>query len=68
MQLQTRINCHYFRRMNVGPNFFQTRMGQKYYEHDVPRIADALERIANALEKQNEFEQQNQAVTKGDEK
>lgn len=34
-----------------GPNFFQTRMGQKFYEADVPRIANALERIADALER-----------------
>ncbi len=34
-------------------DFFQTRMGQKFYEADVPRIAKALERIADALEAQN---------------
>ena len=33
--------------------FFQTGMGRKYYESDIPRIADALERIATELEKQN---------------
>lgn len=32
--------------------FFETRMGQKFYTSDVPRIATALERIATALEKQ----------------
>ena len=32
-------------------DFFQTGMGRKFYDHDVPRIADALERIADALEK-----------------
>lgn len=30
--------------------FFQTVMGKKFYESDVPRIAKALERIASALE------------------
>jgi hypothetical protein len=30
--------------------FHKTRMGQKFYTADVPRIADALERIAVALE------------------
>ena len=30
--------------------FFQTHMGRKFYEADVPRIANALERIATALE------------------
>lgn len=32
-----------------GPEFFQTRMGQRFYEVDVPRIVSALERIAEAL-------------------
>ena len=31
--------------------FFKTLMGRKFYEIDVPRIAQALERIAVALEK-----------------
>lgn len=31
--------------------FFKTLMGRKFYEADVPRIARALERIADALEK-----------------
>ena len=35
-----------------GPEFFQTRMGQTFYEGTMPRIAAALERIATALEKQ----------------
>jgi len=34
--------------------FFQTVMGRSYYEGTMPRIARALERIAAALEKQNE--------------
>lgn len=37
-----------------GPQFFQTPMGRKFYERDVPDIAKQLERIADALEKQNE--------------
>ncbi|UCC72021.1 MAG: hypothetical protein JSV86_16885 [Gemmatimonadota bacterium] len=31
--------------------FWQTRMGHKFYQADVPRIAKALERIADALER-----------------
>ena len=31
-------------------DFYQTRMGQKFYESDVPRIAKALERIADKLD------------------
>jgi hypothetical protein len=37
--------------------FFQTIMGRKYYEHDVPEIARQLKRIADALEKQNELKE-----------
>ncbi len=33
-----------------GPEFFQTVRGTRFYDHDVPRIAKGLERIAAALE------------------
>jgi len=33
------------------PDFFQTGMGRKFYESDVPRIASALESIVVNLEK-----------------
>ncbi len=36
-----------------GTKFFQTVMGKHFYEGAVPRIARALERIADALEEQN---------------
>lgn len=36
--------------MSNGPQFFETRMGHKYYEGTMPKIAKALERIADALE------------------
>lgn len=36
--------------MSIGPEFFQTMMGRKFYDVDVPRIANAVERIATALE------------------
>lgn len=32
------------------PEFFQTIMGKKFYEGDVPRIAKALETIARKME------------------
>jgi hypothetical protein len=32
------------------PQFFETRLGQVYYQGTMPRIARALERIANVLE------------------
>lgn len=31
--------------------FFQSMMGKKFYESDIPRLIAALERIATALEK-----------------
>ena len=37
----------------MGIEFFNTMMGRKFYEADVPRITKALERIADALENQN---------------
>lgn len=38
--------------MSNGPKFFQTMMGKKFYEADVPRLVRVLERIAKALEQQ----------------
>ena len=32
------------------PQCFKTRMGQKFYEANVPRLIEVLERIASALE------------------
>lgn len=49
--------------MSQGPEFFQTMMGRKFYEADVPRIAKALERIAAALES---LEVQNQIPPRND--
>ena len=37
----------------MGIEFFNTMMGRKFYEADVPRITKALERIATALEESN---------------
>lgn len=35
--------------------FFQTSMGKKFYEKDVPRLVSAMERIADALENGNKL-------------
>lgn len=35
------------------PEFFQTLMGRKFYEADVPRIIRTLEKIAAELERAN---------------
>lgn len=37
----------------AGPEFFQTRMGQMFFEGTIPKIIRSLERIANALEKKD---------------
>jgi hypothetical protein len=33
-----------------GPEFFQTIMGRKFFQSDVPRMLTLMERIAKALE------------------
>ena len=33
--------------------FHNTKMGQKYYMHDLPRLIESNNRLAEALEKQN---------------
>ena len=35
----------------MGPEFFQTQMGQRFYNSTLPRIADALEIIADCMVK-----------------
>jgi hypothetical protein len=41
----------------MGPEFFQTIMGRKFYEADVPRIAKALENIAVELKRSNDLKE-----------
>ena len=36
-----------------GKEFFETGMGRKFHDSDVPRLVEALERIAEAMEKAN---------------
>jgi hypothetical protein len=38
--------------------FFQTRMGQRFYEHTVPSLVSAIERLAAAVERMNDIQQQ----------
>jgi hypothetical protein len=33
-----------------GPEFFQTAMGRKFFQSDVPKMLTLMERIAKALE------------------
>ena len=32
-----------------GPAFFQTRMGRKFYEADMPRLVTAIERLSERV-------------------
>jgi hypothetical protein len=41
----------------MGPHFFQTRMGQTFYEGTVPRIAKSLATIATELKRQNDLKE-----------
>ena len=34
----------------TGPEFFSTRMGQRFYEATMPKVADQLERLNSNLE------------------
>ena len=33
-----------------GPEFFQTQMGRRFYEHSVPELVKQIARVADALE------------------
>lgn len=50
----------------TGPEFFQTRMGQIYYEHTMPEMVKALNKIATAMEKQQRPELQIAYIFKTD--
>ena len=38
-----------------GPSFFQTRMGQTFFEGTVPRLYRAIDRLADALGGKREY-------------
>ena len=38
-------------------DFFRTAMGRKFYEADIPKLTNALERIANQMEVANKLEE-----------
>ena len=44
-------------------DFFQTMMGRKFYEADVPRVARALEDIAKELRRANDLKEQELGLT-----
>ena len=38
------------RGVNVGPQFFETRRGQQFYEVTMPRLVQQVTRLADAME------------------
>lgn len=40
------------------PNFHETMYGKRFFDSQLPKLITALERIADALEKQNEIKQE----------
>jgi hypothetical protein len=48
--------------MGNGPEFWQTIMGHRLIESDIPRMMKALERIALSLEKMVELEEKHVAA------
>ncbi len=49
----------------TGPEFFQTGLGKKFYQADIPRIIHALESIAAELKRLNDSKEKE--IVKGDE-
>lgn len=41
----------------MGPEFFQTIMGKRFYEANIPRIIKALENIATELKRANDLKE-----------
>ncbi len=37
----------------MGPEFFQSHQGQKFYGADVPHLIEAINRLAEAIEQSN---------------
>lgn len=56
------------RKQKQVAEFFQTRMGQYFYEGTIPRAVRALERIADALEKLASQKQETDTLGKNEEK
>ena len=41
----------------MATDFHSTRRGSKFYDFDIPKLTEQLERIANALEGKNKIEE-----------
>jgi hypothetical protein len=49
-----------------GPEFFQTGMGRTYYEHTLPALVKAMNRLADAKEAENKILSKFFGMTKDD--
>jgi hypothetical protein len=41
----------------MGPKFFQTRMGLKFYEGTLPKLVSAVEDVVKELKRKNELKE-----------
>ncbi len=49
----------------MGPQFFETALGRKFFQSDVPKMVRLMERIAEALESLvGDFEEEDEIPTK----
>ena len=46
----------------MGPEFYQTGMGRKFFDSDLPELIKAIDRLAEAIEKSNAL-YENEGVT-----
>ena len=49
-----------------GPEFFQTRMGQKFYEGTMPRLVEAVNNLTAEMKRQNDLTEQQLKKGEGD--
>lgn len=52
-----------FREVNLvmGPEFYQTGYGKRFFELQLPSLIKAIDRLTDAVEKQNEKEEKRNA-------
>ena len=42
----------------MGPEFFQTRMGQEFFDGNLPRLIHAIERMTEAIEENTKVQKE----------
>ena len=42
----------------MGPQFFETGYGRTFFQSQLPNLINAINRLADAMEKQNELKQE----------